>query len=72
MQALQLDRSRKFTYVETGFFERWWREQEESTKSIVRQLVKEERLQFVGGGWVMNDEATCLYEDIIDQMALGL
>lgn len=30
------------------------------------------RLEFVNGGWCMNDEATTHYSAIIDQMSLGL
>ena len=29
------------------------------------------RLEFVGGGWSMNDEAITHYSSIIDNMALG-
>ena len=39
---------------------------------MVRNLVSEGRLDFVIGGWCMNDEATAYYNDIIDQQTLGL
>ena len=35
-------------------------------------LVKEGRLEFVLGGWVMQDEATTHYVAMVDQMTLGL
>ena len=30
------------------------------------------RLEFIGGGWSMNDEAAAHYSAVIDNMALGL
>jgi lysosomal alpha-mannosidase len=63
---------RKFIYVEMAFFSRWWRQQNDRTKELVRQLVNEGRLEFINGGWSMNDEATCYYHDIIDNMGRGL
>ena len=30
------------------------------------------RLEFIGGGWSMNDEAAAHYTAIIDNMALGV
>ncbi|EER01184.1 lysosomal alpha-mannosidase, putative, partial [Perkinsus marinus ATCC 50983] len=68
---LQLDKNRKFIYVEIAFFVRWWRRQSQATKRIVRQLVAEGRLEFINAGWVMNDEAATLYTDIIDQHTAG-
>ena len=41
-------------------------------RSTVRGLVSEGRLEFIGGGWSMNDEAAAHYNAIIDNMALGL
>ena len=62
---------KKFIYVEMAFFNKWWKEQSDDMKTAVRTLVKNEQLQFVNGGWCMNDEAGAYYEDIIDQMTIG-
>jgi lysosomal alpha-mannosidase len=55
-----------------AFFWQWWEEQNEWTRDVVRDLVSQGRLEFINGGWCMNDEATTHYVDIIDQMSLGL
>ena len=62
----------RFIFVEMAFFTRWWAEQTESMKDVVRSLVNNGRLEFINGGWCMNDEAAAHYVDIIDQMSLGL
>ncbi|KAL2939655.1 hypothetical protein RDABS01_033813 [Bienertia sinuspersici] len=62
---------RKFIYVEQAFFERWWREQSEAIKDIVKDLVKSGQLEFINGGMVMHDEAVTHYIDMIDQTTLG-
>ncbi len=58
--------------METGFFWRWWNEQTDSKKDTVINLVAEGRLELVGGGWSMNDEAAAHYSGIIENLALGL
>ncbi|KAI1305362.1 Lysosomal alpha-mannosidase [Halotydeus destructor] len=68
---LILDPSRRFIYVETAFFHKWWQDQDVATKLIVAELVQQGRLEFIGGGWSMNDEATVHYMSTIDQMTLG-
>jgi len=68
---LDNDRSKKFIYVEIGFFKRWWDEQNDATKSLVKRLLTSKQFQFINGGYCMNDEAAVYYEDSIDQMTLG-
>ncbi|XP_069023708.1 lysosomal alpha-mannosidase [Embiotoca jacksoni] len=63
---------RRFIYVETAFFYRWWKQQSSSMQRTVKQLVNEGRLEFVNGGWCMSDEATTHYSAVIDQMTMGL
>ncbi|XP_074544747.1 lysosomal alpha-mannosidase [Halichoeres trimaculatus] len=63
---------RRFIYVETSFFYRWWKQQSASMQQTVKQLVNEGRLEFVNGGWCMSDEATTHYSAVIDQMTMGL
>ncbi|KAM9792306.1 lysosomal alpha-mannosidase [Neosynchiropus ocellatus] len=63
---------RRFIYVETAFFYRWWKQQSAAMRQTVTQLVNEGRLEFVNGGWCMSDEATTHYSAVIDQMTMGL
>ena len=72
VNELSKDPSKRFVYVEIAYFWRWWNEQKDETKQLVRTLVDEKRLEFVIGAWCMNDEATTYYQDIIDQQTLGL
>uniref|UniRef100_A0A452IBR0 Lysosomal alpha-mannosidase n=1 Tax=Gopherus agassizii TaxID=38772 RepID=A0A452IBR0_9SAUR len=69
---LLADPTKRFIYVEVAFFYRWWRLQAESMRQAVTQLVNEGRLEFINGGWCMNDEAATHYNAMIDQMTLGL
>ena len=67
-----MDPDKRFIQVETAFFWRWWEEQDEDTRQLVRDLVTAGQLQFAGGGWSMNDEAASHYAGIIANMGLGL
>ncbi|XP_057335979.1 lysosomal alpha-mannosidase-like [Microplitis mediator] len=71
IQALKRDPTRRFVYVESSFFWKWWQRQNDKTKEEVRSLVNEGRLEIIGGGWCMNDEATTHYQSIIDQTTWG-
>ncbi|KAJ4433197.1 hypothetical protein ANN_15454, partial [Periplaneta americana] len=72
LDALLKNPERRFIYVETAFFWKWWVEQDESTQGIVKDLVNEGRLEFIGGAWSMNDEAASHYQSTIDQFTWGL
>ena len=71
IQALMDVPERKFTQVESYFFHRWWKEQNKTTKDIVKGLVARGQLVFTNGGWTVNDEGCAHYNNIIDQMTLG-
>lgn len=69
--ALLQDKNRKFIYVEQAFFQRWWRQQSEAVKGIVKGFVDSGQLEFINGGMCMHDEAAPHYVDMIDQTTLG-
>ncbi|KAJ0184382.1 hypothetical protein K1T71_000805 [Dendrolimus kikuchii] len=72
IKELWEDPKRRFIYVETAFFWKWWTRQSDDVKQRVHTLVDEGRLQFVGGAWSMNDEAASHYHSTIDQFTWGL
>ena len=50
---------------------RWWEQIDDQKKEIVKNLVKEGRLEFINAGWSMNDEACPYYTQIIENMMIG-
>lgn len=71
IDQLEKDPNKHFIYVEVAFFIRWWREQTPEKQDSVKRLVANGQLEFINGGWCMNDEAAPYYEDVIDQMTIG-
>jgi len=71
LDSLTLNPDRKFIEVEVTFFARWWNEQSEARKAQTRRVVENGQLEFINGGWCMNDEAVPIYYSMIDQMTLG-
>lgn len=71
VRSLHENPRRRFIFVETAFFMRWWRDQNEFMRSRFRKLVNNGQMEFISGGWSMNDEAVSHYSAIIDQMTLG-
>uniref|UniRef100_A0A336M0Y1 Alpha-mannosidase n=1 Tax=Culicoides sonorensis TaxID=179676 RepID=A0A336M0Y1_CULSO len=72
IQELLNDPEKRFIYVESAFFFKWWKNQSHELKEKVKILVKEGRLEFVGGAWSMNDEAGVHYNSVIDHFTWGL
>ncbi|XP_030753915.1 lysosomal alpha-mannosidase-like [Sitophilus oryzae] len=72
MDSLNRNSNRKFIYVETAFFWKWWIKQSDNMKQEVIDYVNNGQLEFISGGWSMNDEAATHYHSIIDQMTWGL
>ncbi|XP_053666254.1 lysosomal alpha-mannosidase-like [Anopheles marshallii] len=72
VQSLLSDPERKFIYVESAFFFKWFNEQTVELQQQVRMLVDEGRLEFIGGAWSMNDEAAAHYHSVVDQFTWGL
>ncbi len=71
VRQLAEDPNKRFMYVETGFFARWWDQQPPRVKEMTKQLVQEGRLEFINGGWCMHDEASPYYVEMVDQTTRG-
>ncbi|KAJ8675630.1 hypothetical protein QAD02_011416 [Eretmocerus hayati] len=71
VNALAEDPERKFIYVETAFLWKWWQQQNEKKRQLMRDLINEGRLEIIGGAWSMNDEAVTHYHSIVDQFTWG-
>ncbi|CAN8006665.1 unnamed protein product, partial [Ixodes pacificus] len=64
---------RRYVSAENVYFSRWLMEnQNVGNLTAVQRLVDSGKLEFVGGGWTQNDEATTHYTAIVDQMTMGL
>lgn len=50
----------------------WLRDQDESVRQDVTDLINEGRLEIINGAWSMNDEAASHYQSTVDQFTLGL
>uniref|UniRef100_W8C2M5 Alpha-mannosidase n=2 Tax=Ceratitis capitata TaxID=7213 RepID=W8C2M5_CERCA len=72
IQELLKNANRRFIYVESAFFFKWYNEQTAAMKSDVKKLVNSGRLEFAGGAWSMNDEAAVHYQSVVDQFTIGL
>lgn len=54
-----------------SFFTKWWAEQDDATRELVKKMVREGQLDFVNGGYVQNDEAAAHFVAMIDQVTRG-
>jgi alpha-mannosidase II len=70
-RELEADPARRFVWAEISFFMRWYEAQSDSIKDKLAGFVRSGQFEFVGGGWVQNDEANPSYESIISQISEG-
>lgn len=61
-----------FVWADTNYLHQWFESQNEDTKNKFRTVVNRGQLEFVGGGWVQNDESLSDLKSIINQMNFGL
>ena len=71
MNALSRDPSKRFVWSELSFFMRWWQTLNSADKDKFKKLVANGQLEFVGGGWVQNDEANPTAEAVVNQVSEG-
>eukprot|EP00035_Acanthoeca_spectabilis_P014256 m.271234 g.271234 ORF g.271234 m.271234 type:complete len:1102 (+) comp16089_c0_seq11:51-3356(+) len=71
VECLIRNPARKFIFVETAYFYRWWVEQSAASQQQVYGLFQSGQLEFVNGGWCMADDASPSTDGWIDQVTLG-
>ena len=71
VNELLTDTSKRFVWSETVFFQRWYERQNIETKQALKKLIANGQWEFVGGGWVQNDEANPSLYGIVNQMTAG-
>ncbi|WAR13898.1 MA2A2-like protein [Mya arenaria] len=64
-------RDATFVWTEICFLQEWWEDQTAATRELLKQLVKEGRLEISPGGWVVADEASVPYTAYLDQLSEG-
>ncbi len=69
--SLLLDKKRTFVVCEIIFFRMWYEEQSNEIKLNFKKLVENKQIEFVGGGYVQNDEATTRYNEMLLNIRLG-
>lgn len=70
-RSLQADSRRKFVWAEISFFSRWFESLDGQAKMEFRKLLQRGQWEFVGGGWVQNDEANPSIYSTINQNFVG-
>ena len=59
-------------WEEVSYFSVWWAQASQEERQLVTTLVEKGQLEFIGGGWVMHDEADTSVYATLNQMTLGL
>ena len=61
-----------FVINELYYFKIWYEKLNQTEKNQFKKLIEEKKIEFVSGSYVINDEATPLYYNIMDQIRIGL
>jgi lysosomal alpha-mannosidase len=72
LQALKDDKSKRFVWEEVSYWYRWWLDSPFEEHLLMSNLVKSGQLEFIGGGWVMHDEAVADAVSVMNQLTLGI
>ena len=65
------DARRTFIWAEISYFSLWWKDASDQQKTQTRILIENKQLEFVTGGWVMNDEASVTARAVRAQLKEG-
>ena len=71
LNSLLKDKKKTFVINEIFYFLKWYNSKDKKAQSKMKQLINKKRVEFVSGGYVVNDEATPLYYNIMDQIRIG-
>lgn len=71
LERLGEDSRRKFIWAEISFFAMWWDELKAQQREKVKKYLRNNQLEIVTGGWVMNDEANSHWVSILHQLTEG-
>eukprot|EP01116_Phalansterium_solitarium_P021418 TRINITY_DN664_c0_g1_i1.p1 TRINITY_DN664_c0_g1~~TRINITY_DN664_c0_g1_i1.p1 ORF type:complete len:981 (-),score=289.32 TRINITY_DN664_c0_g1_i1:155-3097(-) len=72
IDSLWMNPNRRFIIVEMAYFTIWWEKTATAEQQDrCRKLVANGQLEFIIGGWTMEDEACTTYSANIDQMTEG-
>ncbi|CAG9538482.1 unnamed protein product [Cercopithifilaria johnstoni] len=61
----------RFIWSDISFLEKWWSEANATYQKYFRSLIDEGHLEITGGQWVMNDEATPYFWEVIENIIVG-
>jgi hypothetical protein len=73
IRSVSKGEKRRFIWEESSYLSLWWND--ERTSDTQRETLKshfeEGRMELVGGGWAMHDEANSDLGSLLDQMTMG-
>ena len=72
LNSLKSNDKRTFIINEIYYFKIWYESISSHEKEQLKKLISEKRIEFVFCGYVVNDEATPIYYDIMDNIRVGL